>query len=89
MVITSCLEDDVVMSEEDESAVIDHWPEMPFPNPPQTSLTPQHGLQMGAASTTNKRHVDASSGSSDSANVECLPQLATIAKFTTGYSSGC
>lgn len=82
-VASCCSEKELTMLEEDESALIDHWSELLLLNPPQSSLTLQHGLQMGTMSSASKRCVDASSDSSDSANVDCLHPLAKVAKCTS------
>ncbi|KAK3885525.1 hypothetical protein Pcinc_010266 [Petrolisthes cinctipes] len=80
--MASCLEADLAMSEEDESPIEDHWPELPSRNPPPlSSVTPQLRLQPSTSSTSTKRPVDASSDSlQDSDGVDCLPPAAKIAK---------
>lgn len=82
--LASCLEDDIGMSEDDESPWVNHWHTLPFPNPPshlQSSFTPQHGLRPSTLFTAAKWPVLEYSDGSYSANVDCLLPVAKTSKY--------
>lgn len=87
--VSSCLEDDWATSEEHESVVVDHWPELSLLNPPQSSLLLHIGLQMDTTSNGTEQPADASCDNSDSANNKLftLPRVPSVFQWCLTYLS--
>ena len=78
--VGSHLEDDLAISDSDDSAGVNHWPELPRPAPPHhPSLVPHHGAHQSPSTTCGKRSAE---DTPDSAAGVCQFPAAKSAKNT-------